>query len=317
MGNEAMQILQRSGSWLGKRWKKVIGPFRSLLRAENGRRLRAELSCARAETNRLIHLTNGADKPWAKAAIALHECAEKNLDNGRVDAGWRAHHGALRMNLQGIAELCHSPGLAAYAQAVRDEGRHKLRTWRKETVEALLSPSEAFKYPDDELVDLVRLELCTKLLHEHYASIYHGVEGLRRQIAWLLAAGVSALSLWLFAVDWASVLDPTTTAKQHALLHSVILFGALGGVVSGIFSIAKKSPREMIPDQLVSTWFTLSRPVVGGMVAVVIYLALKSEALSLVGNQSEYFTLVIAFVSGFSERLLQRTVEAASGGSSS
>lgn len=286
-------------------------------RAESARRLRAELEFNRIELEHLIGTTlqgsKAAPPPWAVAARTLYEAARADLEEGRVDDGWRAFHAAQRMGFEGLAKLDDAEGLRACARAVLNEAAKKLTGWRKATIEELIGKPEKLSTSP---ADVFKVSLSAKVLHEHFSNLYLQVEGLRRQIAWLVGAGLAAVFLWLkFGLE--SIEGVTSSAEasvgiQPDLVPSVMLFGAMGGAVSGILSLAKKSRREKIPEQLVSAWFTLSRPLVGAVTAVVVYIALMSGLLGL-DQASTEVTLLSAFAAGFSERLLERAVGAASG----
>lgn len=89
----------------------------------------------------------------------------------------------------------------------------------------------------------------------------------------------------------------------------VIVFGALGGLVSALRS--RESLKSPSPLFYIERTLVLLKPVVGAGVAVAIYLVQMSRILSLVpahANATAAY-LVLAFVSGFSERFFVNKIQ--------
>jgi len=66
--------------------------------------------------------------------------------------------------------------------------------------------------------------------------------------------------------------------------------------------------RAQIPDQLLNSWLTISRPLFGAMSALAISVFLLSGLIQF-GDLTQNLILAISFVAGFSERFLLRAVE--------
>jgi hypothetical protein len=92
------------------------------------------------------------------------------------------------------------------------------------------------------------------------------------------------------------------------LVISIILFGALGGCFSGVFSISRDAGEGKIPDQILSSWLTIARPVVGVMAALAMAGFLLSGIVQL-GTLTVPLILAVSFAVGFSERLLVKAME--------
>jgi hypothetical protein len=100
-------------------------------------------------------------------------------------------------------------------------------------------------------------------------------------------------------------MDPAE-ADDIALLPYVALFGALGACFSGIRSLLVPAT-DAIPDVILSTLATVSRPAAGVAAAIVIFLA-QHGGLIRFANEPVAAVLTVAFIAGFSEALVLRVV---------
>lgn len=92
---------------------------------------------------------------------------------------------------------------------------------------------------------------------------------------------------------------------------TIALFGALGGIVSGMNSLkAAFKSREDIPEKVLNGWVTIARPFVGLLAAVAIAVFLLSGLFTLLETTvTKYVLFAIAFASGFTERYIVGAVE--------
>jgi hypothetical protein len=183
------------------------------------------------------------------------------------------------------------------------EAGEKLGTWRKKAVERTLSQEGELK---PELL-AAEVYYASQLVHEHHENVYRKLGIIGRQFGILVVIAVLAVLCWIVVGPW---LDPDeAVVTNRATLVSVALFGVMGASVSGILSLARNSASERIPQQVLSSWFTLARPVVGAVAAAAIYAFLNSGLISL-GRESLGLVLAVSFAAGFSERLVAGAVEA-------
>lgn len=92
---------------------------------------------------------------------------------------------------------------------------------------------------------------------------------------------------------------------------AVGLFGALGGAISGIYGLkdAFTSSTDM-PESVLNKWLTVARPAVGFAAAVAIAYFLIAGLVQVADiTVSNYLLYVMAFISGFSERLIIGSVQ--------
>jgi hypothetical protein len=107
---------------------------------------------------------------------------------------------------------------------------------------------------------------------------------------------------------------------------TVALFGILGGTVSAMLRASDTSQSARIPELTAAVRVTFMRILVGGASAVVIYVFLKSALGGALGTAlfsggiakaiedlQPFTAYAVAFVAGFSERLVLRAVEQLAG----
>jgi 8-oxo-dGTP pyrophosphatase MutT (NUDIX family) len=298
----------------GHRWRRWYKRF-----SLSYRRLESSLPPYRCELEALMKKkgAQGCDSEtstvgmkkgwWGYAACDLLTRAEQALNEGREDLGWKCFLASQRMALYGY----DPEERQTKAQTVLREAAEKLSSWRKERVEELLS---AYKgETQGHQANPVRVYRASEILHEHYSNVYLKQRRLKALLGWLSAIALVAGVVWLFLVPrlWGNPLK----ADGLALIPSVICWGLLGSAFFSLTSVATDLRDVRIPDMLVNTSVTLARQVVGVVAALAIFVFLTSGLLLGVLASEEltpHLVLAASFVAGFSERLVVRTVQAAS-----
>jgi len=232
--------------------------------------------------------------------------AEDALEAGKEDLGWKSFFASQRMALYGYDR----EELQTKAQAVLREATEKLSSWRKESVEELLRANEGETRKHQE--EIRRVYQASEILHEHYSNLYLKQRRLKALLGSLSAIALVAGGVWIFLVPryWGNPFE----AARLALIPSVICWGLLGSAFFSLTSVATDLRNVRIPDMLVNTWVTLARQVVGVVAALAVFVFLTSGLLSgALASDPPTPPLVWAasFVAGFSERLVVRTVQAA------
>ncbi len=194
--------------------------------------------------------------------------------------------------------------LREQARTIRREAEEKLRGWRRDRVRCLLAGVQA-----EEPLDPGLVADAWEILHEHFHNVYHKLNVLWRRVT-LAGVGLSAV-LGVFLLH-AGLGPPLSQIGGHefSLLVRVVLLGAMGALVSVMVPSATENPSARIPDQLTGQANALVRPAIGAAVAVVACFALHVGLVNPFGKGLEgQHYLFIAFVAGFSDRVVIRLVE--------
>ncbi|MFC6940366.1 hypothetical protein ACFQE8_10390 [Salinirubellus sp. GCM10025818] len=275
-------------------------------------RLAGELAVYDIERNYLLRGVEGEDEEWRADIERCLERAEEALERHETELGWRFLYAARRIELFGLA--AHDPdAFCARVRATKREAAQKLGGWRLEAVEDLLGSGED---PADD-VDVTDAYLAAQLLQEHYDTYYQKVQIHRRQLWRLVGVAGLAVGLLVLLAGVGGPILGDIGVTSFRMLPVVVLFGVLGASVSGVLSLAHGGVDGRLSQQLLASWVTYARLVIGAASALVM-LAFLTSGLAAIVLQDVVLTpgsvLFVAFASGFSERLLVRAIESVSGG---
>lgn len=250
---------------------------------------------------------------WTGAAQSLLCEAQSALNQGQLDQGWKLLHAARRLEIPALDSERELPAVAATLRAESE----KLKSWRQKAVQTLLGTSEKPIEPKPSTVYQAAL-----IRDEHYDNQGYKDGLLRTQILFLALILAAVMGSLLGVVHrWG--LRPDQEAGQTTLpvFTTLVLFGLLGGTVSAMLRTTDAAQPARIPETTAAIRVTFMRIMMGGASAVVIYVFLNSK-LTGIFNQDianalstlePYTTYALAFVAGFSERLVLRAVEQVAG----
>jgi len=297
-------MMQRLGGWLDKRFVPII-------QRRRWKRLASDIA---AYENGLAGLAKSSDKLDATLP-AIHDAldgARVALEAGDIDRGWKCLQVAQRLELLALGEGAE---LNAAGTALRNEA-DKLSGWRRKAVFRLLTVKEG---ENQRPAKVFRAAL---LRDEHYNNEAFK-DGLRRgnalRLAVVLLIVLLAL-LWLASEGYLleTILNPAVPDKnanktiEFKSLLSVAVVGLLGATVSAIISAPNQQNSTRIPEMVSTIRVMLLRLLMGPVSAVLIYFVIKSDLSPAIlkAPSTGYTILAIAFVAGFTERLVLRVVEA-------
>lgn len=145
---------------------------------------------------------------------------------------------------------------------------------------------------NDEQATLARtqLEELSQLASQARQAHWLKVNMSRNRLALM---GILGLILLILAIRF----------KERSLEWFIALFDVLGGLVSAVMTTESVDTR--ISEYYLNRRLLYLRPVIGGIIALIVYKALVSKLISISGvgpTSSDDTFLVIAFVSGFAER---------------
>lgn len=277
-------------------------------------------SAIKAYRNELPCLQAKNGNKCSDAVMKLLDQADAALKSGEIDQGWKMFHAARRME---ILECENQEALEAVAEVICHEAE-KLKGWRRDAVLQLISNRiESAKIENVYHAALLR--------DEHYNNTEYKNRLLRHHIitlaAILLLLLITLVLLILSNPTQFSVESVALEKLEPNLLAGILLFGFLGGTVSAVFSVPKSTESQKIPELTTTNWLTMLRLVVGAASALVVTIFMLSgfagDLFSGVLSDSlknqlqqppTYFTIyVVAFLSGFTEKLVLRAVNLVAG----
>jgi hypothetical protein len=140
--------------------------------------------------------------------------------------------------------------------------------------------------------------------NEVYANEYRNVAITRRYQAILL---VIAMVILVGTLIGAAFTNPEFEEGADAwwAATGAALAGALGGITSALQRTARRSV-ERVPERLGSLVSSLSRPAIGAIAGVTVFLAVRAGVTQTASEQQVAYLLLLGFGAGFTERLVVR-----------
>ncbi len=238
----------------------------------------------------------------------LHE-SRVALDHGKVDQGWKLFHAARRMEIFGMEDK----ELPDVAKKLREEAS-KLKPWRQRAVNALLGN-------DDVPIPARRsLVLAATIRDEHYDNQGYKDQLIGAQFLFLVSV-LAVIMGALLGMSYANLLPfgGVSLPPTFASIVAVMLFGKLGATFSAVLRASDSKASVRIPEITSANRVSFLRILIGGVSAVVVYLALNSELAGVFSFRDSLKTLtpftiyVVAFASGITERVVLRAIESVLG----
>ncbi len=314
-GRQALRVLAppaETRRWYLAAVEFIAEPFRtftSLGPRLDRLRVAVETLSARVQAGSRKY-SQGAMPQWLDAATKILRQADAASRSGKVDVGWGHILEAERFVVLGLDD----DELIQRAITLRVEAKRKLKGWRRDAVEelfaaervktALSAPRGSLDEGSRQIIEKAVFEGLW-VLHGHYNNTYYRIRLARRQLFVLFGFLLFLLSLFFWWLDHALV-DPRLDV---GLMPYVALFGGLGAVLSAVLQISR-SAGQKIPESILHGMITAGRPLVGAASALFLYMALQSGLVNFIDaskiGEATYLTL--AFVAGFSERLVLKTV---------
>jgi hypothetical protein len=169
--------------------------------------------------------------------------------------------------------------------------------------------------PDDTAEDRLRLYYALQIRDEHSTNVYRRISLLRWQLTAISAVLVLTLASILVLAAWKPI-ALTEPPDGPRMWVWVLLFGTLGGCLTSLLSAGKPSGVARIPEQRSQFLVAAARPLVGGAAALFAYALFAAGIVRLGTGERAAALLALAFVAGFSERLVTGAAESVAGGDS-
>ena len=274
-----------------------------------------------------LDVTDGDQQgSWRQRVEQLLDNARRSLNEWDSDKGWRLLKAADRLRLNGVQkEEVQSEAKAILAEV--DNRSEVISQWRKDTIVSLLEDSDKLKQSlaaqperlksDISSQDVIRAK---RTLDEHHDNVYHKQLIRNSRLRLLTFVGVLAVVVWIvllplspevrsLALTTSDNPAVTSSLSPRLLWLSVVLSGILGAVFSGFSSSMSSDQKKTgIPDELSASTLTYARLALSMVSALAVSIFLFTGVLSFPKPSLELL-LLVAFVSGFSDRFLLRAIE--------
>ncbi len=240
---------------------------------------------------------------WVKAVYALLEKVNLALLKNKLDEGWKYFHAAKRMEIFGY----NDDEIKCMAAALQQETEKKLSKWRQKAVFKIIGNPESKS--NSNTLNRENIYLATFIRDEHYDNTYHKIS-LRRanllRLFFILILGMITIPILAYFGFF-----PENIGNYKTII-SIEFFGILGASLSVAITLTKSSIDLKIPEQVIGSFVTWMRPVIGAIAAVAVNVFLHTGIAGKVFSMdllTDSGVLIIAFVTGFSERVIMRVVK--------
>lgn len=285
--------------------------YRLIKRDVNSRhsRLRGSLEVYKEELG--FYKSMKEPTEWVDELIKIVERAERHLESAEIDEAWKLLHSAKRLEiLSGEVEKLR------HRATILEQEATKLNDWRKEAVKKVLITVDPAPITKEQVFR------AQYLIDEFYDNQAYRIK-LRRKIFGFLFV---LLSLATILIAYLLILPDIGLLNKEQLKHIgkplqvdwltillVLAFGILGAAFSMAVTFTTQSIGAKIPDRVIGKYVTYLRPVIGAAAGLIVFVLLKSETIwpefskEIINNT--WLIMSIAFASGFSEKLIIRTIE--------
>jgi hypothetical protein len=244
----------------------------------------------------------------AKNALSYVQKAKIELKQRRIQNAWALFYTAelLEYRLMDNAEVDARAGKTLFEHAsLLDEGA-------KKNIRRLIGiASGNGDWNLNTPVNLDNAIEARRIVQNYYNNKYTYLDLTMQQLSILTGiAGVLSLIL-IFTLTGFPITNVVPTGNWW-FWFTIGLLGGAGGSVSGLFGLQQAFVTTGdTPERLLNKWITIAKPVIGFSVAIVISIFVIAglvQAANIV--VSNYLIFALAFVSGFSERLIIGAVAA-------
>lgn len=271
-------------------WKAVL--FRTF--SLRYRRIVGELCVATVELGSLAQ-GRTTQPAWARDVSVLVEEAWRHVREADFDAAWRVLHAARRRSYHGL----DAQARANEASTLRAE-LAKIAPWRRAAGQRLLDSD-----PGGAPATLAAVAL---LRDEHYDNEHYKLRLYTTQLTWLLwLLAVATTAVVATSVFWGPSVFSGDPLEGRGAAVVIVGSGLMGACMSAVLGLGRARGTR-VPTEVMEARLTLARPVVGAAAGVVAVGAVVGGYLTIVPGTTSALAL-LAFASGFSERLVLAFVE--------
>lgn len=246
----------------------------------------------------------------------MYKSAKNNIADAKkacnIQSAWKYFFRAVCAT----AYLLEGDDLRNVAYVTLLESKEKLEGWRREAVIKMLCDADGNlkKVQTDKVSDKTDnnvnlknhdLYVALDILTEHHNNRYIKIDIAHKQLVLLICSSIVLIILGFLALHYS---PPQFEITNSFFLASVVIFGAIGGTISGLITNSRGSTKKKIPDQILSSWSTMSKPIFGAISALAVSVFVFAGLVTMAGVASNsvsiYFVMAVSVLAGFSERFL-------------
>jgi len=250
-------------------------------------------------------ITCASSPRWFVAATAALDQAAEALADDAVDRGWSLIHLAHELEIASYDDVA----LTVKATVISAElSSPKFSGWRPAAIAKQLEPVLRVDADGRPALPLEERRAwfvdAVQNRSEVFSNEYRNVAITRRYQAILLVIAMVILVGTLIGAGFANP-EFEQGADAWWAATGAALSGALGGISSALQRTWRRSV-ERIPERLGSLVSSLSRPAIGAIAGVTVFLAVRAGVTQTASEQQVAYLLLLAFGAGFTERLVVR-----------
>jgi putative (di)nucleoside polyphosphate hydrolase len=243
-------------------------------------------------------LENPKRDAWATAVESHIDRAKRYSANGYILAGYESLFAAERGLIAGM----NSEEMHAHAISLRAEASKKLgSSWRAKAASKQLGSKST-------QVNIATMQETLGHIQARSQNGYREIDLLKRQLTILGMLLGLITTVTLVVASWGHFRDFDIQFENW--LGLAVLFGLMGGTLSAMFSATQTPEGIKNPEAQRSGPLTLIRCLIGGAVAIPIYVFIRSGMIEFKLVDAELTPiLAFAFIGGFSERWFFKRLE--------
>ena len=292
---------------MSQRFSILLSKISTISYSPRYSRLAGDLACYWPILEKRIAETVDSKVLWADKATKLMKDSEKFLEQNKIDEAWKCFHTAKRLEVYAMKD---DERLSIAKALIREA--EKLNEWRKDAIINLIGGKDGV-VPIPSVADLFN---AIEIKDEAYNNQYY-LNRLSRNLFWLLSGllflVISGIVFYFWYIIYLFGENYSTKLDHSELLIGVLLFGLLGALTSAIVSTRALPRSSQISELGSSEVITMSKIFIGAGFSIFIFLLLKSSIADKIdlfsfkiSSPLDYFA--IAFASGFTERLAQKSI---------
>jgi hypothetical protein len=268
-------------------------------------RLKAAIESGKIQLDQIGGIGTNKSDPWWKEAESHLNMASTYLVAEDLHQGWgsvAAAHRAL------LADPNNSGALEDALTGLRREVE-KITGWRAKAITDLIGTPEN-KLVSAPFTERTRAQAIAAIAYrdEYFQTDYFKIL-LRHQHLKLLSALLWSTIGIILILSHCDILPPPL--DQTKLVAGVILFGAMGAVLSVARSLLAADLSAKIPAQKMGAFVIWMRPGIGAAAALISFVLLQAKVFRLFDLEPDKPTTIfaIAIAAGFSERFIVGAIE--------